>query len=236
MADEFDPFQQDTGFKDDYDGEVIDAWFGKTERGPDTLLFLKVRADDGEEVENRYGCGSDWVTFDGGKTIEHPSKKFLNNRAKYAVLVQRAFACEGGKAAVLGRNEELDSELGPRAAALWVGSRWHWEVEQEDFTIKDRESGENVKVTSTSVVPTAFLGYGEGGGSVKASTSEAVAESGSSPLDEMSPETQTKIKVLAASHEYPAWVDKMMEIDEVMGNSGMISALADQGFYNGLKG
>jgi hypothetical protein len=72
--DEFDPYAGSSGLKDDFDGVIVDAWaeLDTQNAGNRTNAWLKILADDGEEVSNRYGLGSDWASYDGGETIEHP--------------------------------------------------------------------------------------------------------------------------------------------------------------------
>lgn len=183
MADEYDPFKTDSPFKDDYDGEIVEAWFGIAENYGDNLLaFLKVVADDGEEVENRYGMGGGWNSFDQGETVEHEKatpdnpKHFINTTA-YAQLM--AAAMESGAEDELRRRsrDELNN-MGPRAAALWKGLKFHWEVKTETGTRKDRTTGEQVPWTSNRVLPTKFLGVA---GSATASPVSQTAQAAPQP-------------------------------------------------------
>lgn len=232
---EYDEFRLDSGFKDDYDGTVIDAWFGTTEANPNLLLFLKVQADDGEEVENRYGCGDGWSSFDGGETAEHATKKFFNNRSKIGGLVAAAFD-SGAEDAIRAKSKEVNN-LGPRASKLWVGFRAHWNVFQEEFDMKDRTTGEQIKRTSTSVLPTKFIEFvGAGAEGKSSSTSSSAAPTGGGPLDSVDASVATQITLLAKTNDYPSWVDQVMALPDIVSNGTIMSALADQSFYEGLKG
>lgn len=155
MADEYDPFRTDSGFKDDFDGEVVEAWFSTDPQynsGKTLLYFCKVLADDGEEVENRYGTGTGWNSYDGGITAEHEKDtadrpKAFQNGTAYAEFF--ATAMEAGAEEELRRRsrEELNNQ-GPRNANLMKGLRFHWEVKTEKRNIKDRETQEMKEVTS----------------------------------------------------------------------------------------
>src|SRR5215831_5579301 len=158
MADEFDT---DKGIKEDYDGVVKEAYFQAFEDQGVNLVLMNV-ADDGEEVEQRYRVGTDWASFDGGVTIEHPNKHIIRSNSQLATLVERAFAA--GAETQIRERSSANRSLGPRTAQLWPGLRFHWDVEEVPYDFKDRKTGEQVKGTSYKSYPTRFLGEGNAQG------------------------------------------------------------------------
>lgn len=250
---EDDEFTLESGIKSDYDGVVLDGWFGTREQTGNALnLFLKIKADDGEEVERRYSCGDDWASFDGGKTAEHPSKTHFNNNSNIGRLVSAVMSI--AEAEVRARSAELN-KLGPRHAGLLVGFKFHWEAFEDSFTPRATESEpEPKKQEFFRVLPTAFLGI-EGTSNPTAATAQEAAPAAtaagtetaggeaaagnapgdSGPLSTVDPSTAAQIKVLAKSKTYPEWVDAVMGLTGVIENATLMVALGDEAFYTTLK-
>ena len=234
MADEFDT---DKGVKDDFDGVVKDAFFQVGEQGDTNLVLVKV-ADDGDEVEDRYRIGTDWASFDGGETVEHPSKTKIRADSQVAILVERAMM-SGAEDEIRQRSAENGGK-GQRTSKLWPGLRFHWDVDAKPYKFKNRE-GEEVEGTSYKSYPSKYLGVGEiptGDGSGSASGSSTVStgqSTGSGSGDPQMPaDIMARLKVLAQSKSFPEWVDEALTIDWVRDN--MLSALGDESYYNSLKG
>lgn len=247
---EDDEFTLESGIKANYDGTVIDEWFGTREvTGSSLYLFLKIKADDGEEVEQRFTCGDDWASYDGGKTAEHPSKKHFNNNSNVGRLVSAYMnLCESE---VRARSKELNG-LGPRAAALLHGFKFHWDAFEDSFTPREKNEDGTAKeaIMFTRVLPTQFLGI-EGVSNPTVATEPAAAStenadaSGTSgeaaavpadgPLATVDPSTQAQIKVLAKAKPYSEWVDAVMGLTGVLENATLMVALGDEAFYNNLK-
>lgn len=235
-----DEFKTESGLKDDYDGLVVDGWFGTTANAGSTLfLFLKILADDGEEVERRYSCGDDWQSYDGGVTAEHPTKKHFNTNSNVGRLINAFMSlCEKE---VRERSAELN-RMGPRNAKLLVGFKFHWEVFPREYTIRNRETGEVTKGETNDVLPTKFLGI-EGTTNPTAATQAPAAASPTTgatasddPLASVDASTAAQIKVLAKAKTYPEWVDAVMALTGVVENATLMVALGDESFYNNLKG
>jgi hypothetical protein len=138
-----DPWSTETGLLTDYEGEVIEAWFTTDPKYNDgkTLLFvMKMKTDDADnpEWEERYGCGPDWGSYDGGETAEHPKgdTKRFNKNSQYGHLIDKALEC--------GAGEALASRGTPRSAKVWVGTKWFFEAETKEVNFKDAQ-GEQVK-------------------------------------------------------------------------------------------
>jgi len=220
MADEFDT---DKGMKEDYDGTIREAYFQAADFG--TSLILMINADDGVEVESRYSVGTDWASFDGGETVEHPSKQKIRADSQLATLVDRAMMA-GAESVIRERSEGH----GQKTAKLWPGLKFHWQTFGKPYSVKDRETGEEKSGTSFKSYPTAFLGVHE------VAVSEAGEQStGVSTGNEQVPDDIiVRLKVLAAAKPFPEWVDEALTIDYVREN--MLAALSDEGFYNSLKG
>lgn len=233
-----DPFHQDTGLKDDYDGEIIDSWFAKDpayNNGQTLQFYMKIAADDGEEVEVRYACGDQWDSFDGGQTAEHASKKFFNKQSTYGVLVQHAF--EAGAEDVMRERSSKgrmdgDMPLGPRAAELWKGLRFHMSVVTTDRKIRGED------VSTSKAFPDKYLGIGDGstvaaepGGTVTPITDAPSSD----PLAGVDSTIAAQLKILAKTHDYGSWVDEAMALTGVVENATLLSALGDTTFYESLK-
>lgn len=237
-----DEFELETGVKDDYDGIVADAWFGKTANAGETLfLFLKIQADDGEIVERRYSCGDDWGSYDGGVTAEHATKKHFNNNSNIGRLVSAVMSlCEDE---VRARSAELN-RMGPRNSKLLQGFKFHWEAFPDSGTRRDPTTGNQIPWSTTRVLPTKFLGI-EGVSNPTAATPEAAPASAttgtttadpSDPLSGVSAEVAAQIKVLAKSKSYPDFVDAVMGLTGVVENATLMVALGDESLYNNLRG
>lgn len=225
MSDEFDT---DKGVKDDYDGDVLEAYF-KTGDNGDLSLVLKKRADDGEEVEDMYRVGTDWASFDGGDTCEHPTKTKVRADSQLAILFDHAFKA-GAEQVIRERSEGK----GQRTAKVWPGLRFHWDVEEKPYEFTDRKTGETVKGVSYKSYPTKYLGLSTESTGSSTPAAESSASSNGYDTSKVSAETLAKMKVLAQSKPYAEWVDECLTIDEARDN--LLQALGDEGFYNSLKG
>ena len=225
-ADDFDEFATDSGLKDDFDAVVVGALFSPGEYG--TTLTLNLRADDGDEVDAMYRCGPDWATFDGGQTIEHPSKKLkLNARSQLAVLTRHAMTA--GAEDVIKKRSAANGKIGPRGAVIWPGLKFHWTVVETAFDIPNQKNddGSPVKGTSVKQYPATFLGEVE--------VSEGETSTGSSTPGEI-PEAALKVMTeLAQKHEFKEWVDMCLQQEECRDNV-VVMKLSDESFYNSLRG
>lgn len=223
MADEFD---FDKGVKDDYVGTVVDAFFKASEQNPDDInLVLKKAADDGDVVEDFYRVGTDWASFDGGETVEHPTKSRLRADSQVATLVTMAMEC--GAETVMRERSSAAGSLGPRTAALWPGLKFHWRVVEKDINFTNQKTGEKVERTMFKSYPDTFVGVED--------IVDGSDENGSvvSPSTEIPPEVAAKLRILATSKNFADWVDEALTIDWVRDN--LLSALSDESYYNSLK-
>ena len=241
---EFDPFAGESGFKDDYDGMVDDAWFATQENYGDTvMLHLKVVADDGEEVENRYPCGPDWATYDGGETVEHTKgdRKGFNKNTRYFGLIEAAMGLAGVEEVLRRRSAELAGK-GPKAAALWKGLRFHWNVKTETKKFKDRDTGEMIERDVSVVLPTVFLGEGAGTTSPAATGSPspaAAAAPAATPAPSADIDPGLRMQLQSAARKagtYADFCDLALEIPGVVENQTVMGLVATEEFYASLKG
>lgn len=170
VADEFDPYAPGTGLKDDFDGTIMDTtMFVKVEGQQNMAFQLQVRADDGEEVEQRYGVGGEWMTYDGGKTVEHPKghNRQFNGQTAYSQLIVNALMT-GPEARELfyAANRNRDNR-GPQYAEVWHGMRFHFKIVEVDgqqrVEVQDEAGNKTgefewVARKQNRMFPTAFLG------------------------------------------------------------------------------
>ena len=167
-VDEFDSLALGSNLKEDFTGVIRDAQFVKSDRGDNWQLRVWIDADDGDEVEQGYGVGGDWASYDGGQTIEHPKgeRTKINNQTSYAGWITAAVK-SGAEEELRGRNRDLNNQ-GYRAAALWTGLRFHFDVvEVPGRTRLKVKNAEGVEVdewqdtTYQRIYPTAFAKDGE---------------------------------------------------------------------------
>lgn len=227
----------------DYEGTVIDAAFNLDQYGK-LRLELKMATDnpDVPEWTERFGCGSDWKSMDGGNTAEHPSRAtFLasSGYGKFITNVKELIAGDkGGDQDLIA--QAMSEVLGdsPRVASVWVGTKWYFEEKTDTFT--DRASGE--KNSYSYNVPVRYEGKDSelkgGGGSAPASSSSSTVD----VMSLLTEDNQAKARSLAATMDYSHWSDEMLGILTQQGlNSdpnwgSIVQAVAKpDGLYASLK-
>ena len=224
----------ESGLFSDYQGKVVDCWFGndsKVGNGQVLILFLKMQTDVPEHPEwtERYTCGPDWQTIDGGKTAVHPTKKKFNSNAQAGIFVDKALA--------VGAGPDLKSRgLPPTDAAAWLGTSWYMEAVERTGKLQDGTDFKSVRN-----YPSKFLGID--GNMVMAGTprpQDSVAESSGGTtgvlagLDEVAVAQMTG---WAKTLTHTEWLDRVMELEGVTANEELVIALTDeQGLYSKMKG
>jgi len=134
----------------DYNLHVRQAYFAPDAQymgGEQTLLQLHGIDDDGREVREMFSCGKDWISTDGGKTIEY--SKGGNARIRDNSMYGH-FLTALGK---LG-NDVLDQFIAlgdPSRAEIYVGAVFH--MDEQTFTY-----GGNIS-DQTHNMPVQFLGF-----------------------------------------------------------------------------
>ena len=171
-------FDTPTGFQDDFDAKVVEAWFGPPSAeyqdkaatdAKDPVLHLKLDEGDLEKpIEQSWSAGSarQWqVERDGAEVVSGKNPDFKNfvSTSRAAELVNRIIALAGegdrkkGVEIVQGRGYYMTE------AEFYLGIDAHWEqVEMETV------AGEKRNV----LMPTVLHGFGEGGGSATPGTPE----------------------------------------------------------------
>lgn len=261
LGEEFDEFKTTTGLKDDYDGTIVDAFFGKPQSGGDNLMaFLKVTADDGDEVELRYGLGADWESYDAGKTVEHPRDKYFNNRTAWAKFFTTAMKV-GAKDEIGRRREGLEFR-GPKDSRLFLGMRFHFNVETEHMTLPQRDElgqpkrDERGQILTQEVdvprtMPTKYLGT-EADQAPKARARPRSKEAGTTQTAAPTAEPQSsdngdlpygldkaqlvKLKAKAKTMTHEAWMDWVTDQPEFLENDELVENVGDEEWYASLKG
>ncbi len=231
MATEKDPWAPESGLLTNYEGTIVDAWFGTDPNyNPDTrMLMLKMTTDAPEkpEHEERYNLPPDWETWDSGKTVEHKSEAESKTKTKTFNM-----ASQVGQLIVHIRENcpEAIDVLRARGTMREAGLSFFWEETAEVKRFKDKQTGEWREVTVTKNFPTKFLGVAE--------TLIGGVSSDQVPVDDSSPETQllstadkVVVKMLSKSNEHGVWVEKVMEFDggRLLTNPELVAALADDG-------
>lgn len=257
--DEFDSLSVGSGLKEDFIGVIRNAQFVKSDQGQNWNIQLFIDADDGEEVEARYGLGGDWSSYDGGVTIQHPKgeRQKINNQTAYSGLIVSAVG-SGAEDELKKRNRALNN-FGYRHKDLWIGLSFHWDVVEVPGRTKvgddwvDRmyqrmlpdkfvgESGVQNTLPQPAPVPTEA--------SPAVSTPAPVATTQpatSSPAPHPAMSTlavidQGKLKILAHQYDTGKFLDEAMALTLSDGKSmldvdGMIAALSDGSLYAALKG
>lgn len=158
---EYDPFAESSGLKEDFDGVIRSVTFFKDPGQLNTTAIVTIDAEDGSEVEAKYGLGSKWETYDGGETVEHPNgaKALFNGKTAWYDFFHTALAA-GGDVYLRQRSKEF-GDLGPKAAGIWTGSRWHFDVVQRDGSkrVKGEDGVEEwVDIKVPRILPLKFLG------------------------------------------------------------------------------
>ena len=230
-------FAGESGFVsiDNYIGTVEEAWFGvKPQYDANAhLMCWKVSVESVGEgcempesgyIEEAWPIGKNWVSFDGGETVEDPNKEGRQSFTKTSTFFRGVIepAVESWD---LGRTlferKPAGSEVGTfRHAVIWKGLRFRFAKVKLTYggEVKDKET----------VLPVEYLGAesesASEGGSGGAVASEA------SVLIGMDPALIVKLKAIRlASGSHSAFVDKCLEdLTEIAGDTTIIMALADE--------
>lgn len=220
----------DSGLFTDYEGTVIDAWFNvdtNIQNSP-TFLFLKMGTDNESHAEwtERYNCGPDWQSVDGGETVVHPTKMKFNRQSQAGILVDKAVELVG---------DDIRSWGSPLTAKTWLGSRWYMEAVTRQGTRRDTQE----KWTSTRNYPARFLGKGEAAGEESVGTvgrgvPEVGEHEGAVNVDAPILQMMKKLANDGLTHEQ--WMDKVLELPGALDNDELIRSLPKPGFYESMKG
>jgi hypothetical protein len=231
VTDEEELWGTDSGLVTDYEGVIADAFFqlnSESQFGdPQTQLRLKFATTDDKVVEERWNCGPDWVSNDGGETVTHPGgKKKFNQNAQAGKFVKAAMEAMLQELTI----DDLKARGAPTTAKTWLGLRFFMEATTSSG--KNRTTGEDW--SSTKNYPTKFMGMGEEtSGEVGVGT---VALIPSDPLERLTGDNVAKVTLLAKTLPFGEWLDKVMEVEGVLGNDELVALLPDEsGLYTTLR-
>lgn len=204
-----------SGFLNDYEGTVTDAYFATDpayNQGSSLLLHLVTSVDNRleegfdevEEITQKYPTGPNWVSEDGGRTAQHTSgstNKRFHASSLYGKIIDEVMkagdgygnatlAADGGKVAtnLAGAFDIIRGRGKPTVADVWKGLRLRFTEVVFDYGI-NKKTGD--PMVSRRAMPVEFLGV-EG--------DEGAASNGSTPASaEEKPATQTKAEKAKAA-------------------------------------
>lgn len=228
MSDEFDPLNFESGLVDKATGPVVKAWFAPDPNmGPNYMLHLEIAPTEKlgpnvEELIEKYGCGPDWRSFDGGQTLEHPKgeMKTFNQNSQVAKVVQQ----------FLKIGAPLKDRRDPRKAEFFIGVNCAWERIEIGRNFNDSTKA------VTRLMPVKFLSMAGAGEVV--STAEVVTNGHSDVADldalmaGLPMKDQLKVQELARTLPHSDWVDAVM--DEVGSTLSKPDIVRDFGNEDGL--
>lgn len=214
------------GFAREYSGTVEEAWFGTDARNtfnPDALFIMwRIKLDDPLEfpglhdgyTTERFSCGSDWATEDGGETAVHPQEgKKFHQSSNYGKIINRAVK-------EWGLLPELQKRGDPTVASVWNGLRFQFGP--EPWKYEDR-SGERT-------MPIAYLGASDSG------SNNAKSNFDLSSLQVPADHLAALKDAAATAGTHGAFVNNVLGLPEEVRTSTVMTALADEGLYHALKG
>lgn len=213
-------WQTGTGFLEEFTGDVTEAWFAtdaQYRNGEVVRLHLKVATPDSDEgfVEQRYGCGPGWASFDGGKTVKHESAnaKFNKNTA-YGKLINAVLELVGVEA-MEGRGNATE-------AKSWVGLGFRFGPVTDSFKDKDGNVQEYAVILPLEIAEEGGSGKAEAAPAAKASSNGAVPKA-----------LMAKVKSLAKKADtHEEFVDAALEVDGVADNDELLAQVVDEaGIY-----
>lgn len=245
----------DTGLVSNFEGDVVEAWFGPNERSTSDdpeirnkvflwWKFINITTEDDEvidELTHRLSIGNGWEVADGGKRVVrsdgNENKKFNNSTALGRVIDrilgngQEGAEHHEGMKDVLTVMSERNADT--RHADIWTGLRFR--MAETSYPIKDKDTGK--MTTFSMVLPTHYLGPAKVGGGAAAATvaaspapeTSAPAETNGNGNGNGSVEvTLAKLRVLAKqAPDYQTFLDQALTVDDVATNQDLLNAVAD---------
>lgn len=212
MPDNENPWEFPTGLVSDYEGTIVSAGFEESQYGCQLVIEMETDIPEKPLWKEFYRCGPDWHTLDGGDTTTHREKSTFNKNTQIAKFA--------GAAAKLAGTEITDRGS-PTNADIWIGSRWYFEGTTTPARGEFPESTKNY--------PTKFLGFHE----VNGQGSSTVVDG--DVLGGVSAATVESMTGLAKELTKEEWLDKILDIDEVVKDSKLVSACANEEIYERLR-
>lgn len=176
----------------DYNLHIRQAYFAPDaayNNGETTLLQLVGVDDDGEEKKEIFAIGKDWVSTDGGKTVQSiKGSKSINRTTMYGRFITHVIELGNDIA------NQFQARGDANQAAVWEGAVFHMNEAEIKF-------GRNLEPTFHNM-PDQFLGF-EAEGSVVAPVASKPAASKLSPTPP-TPAAAAKAKAAAAKAQATA--------------------------------
>lgn len=217
----------ESGRATDYEGTIVDAWFEPAGQYAASLnLKFATDLEAQPEVTERYSLGPDWTTVDQGESVVHPSKTKFNQNSQAGRLVDKVASLAGD--VVRGRGTP------PTQAATWLGLRFFMEEVTNSGTFRAGEqAGQEWK--STKNYPSKFFGIDD---QALLDRENGAGTGGGAWYDGLDIDAQNRIVALAKGLTHGEWMDKVLEVDGVLGNDKLVGLLTDDspdGLYERLK-
>ena len=235
-------WEPESGFVEHYIGTVKDAVFTTDPRVRNgEVLFLALTnevsaVDSGEgleatteheDIEERFTCGSDWLTTDAGDTAEHPGG------------ANRRFHRLSGMGALLPAVAALysESELegwDNRVAKSWVGRTFEW----ERFTEQGRDGKEysrNLPVAIVDGAPSTRIESTQRAIDLAAQPTPEPEPNGDAPLaDDIAAQLKTIADEASTNQQF---MDMVVDrLPAVLQDATIVQGLSSGSLYTNLKG
>ncbi len=225
-----------SGNRTDYDLSVVESYFAPDASymsGEAILLHLVGHDEDGEECKEIYSVGKDWVSTDGGKTIQSNKggKAKINASSMYARFCQAAIAC--------GIGELLEKRGDVTEAKVWQGLVFHMDEKEQTF-------GRDIKSTYRNM-PTAYIGLVDTP-ATKSSTKPSPAVdkvaaakaklASTAPTNGHSDIFSLAVAAANSSPDYDTFVSQAVEIPGLTDDDELLTLVvdpSDNGFYANNK-
>lgn len=227
-------WQTDSGLFSDYTGTVTDAWFQTDPNVGDGKVFqlylemgdLDVPAPDGKgEWIERFSCGPDWMSNDGGKTVSHPSKNLFNKNSQVGRLVDRLVE--------LADVEQLGTRGSEKSGGTYLGMRMHMEGVTTKGTFRQgANKGEAWESTRNFPTSLEFVEVGAEGsgasttnGHAKPSVKDGAAWVDYLPADILS-QIKSRAEMVASAMDL---CNACLDIPGLSDDNDLVVALAEDG-------
>lgn len=231
-------WETSSGRPTDYTGTVEEVTFttdAHIKNGEEFAAFFSIKPDEGEEVETNedgyveetFTLGKGWKSNDGGESVTG-NRKF-NKNTRYGRLIDHTIT-------ELGSVEAASEFFGgdPTSAEIWLGMHATWS--EVNYPYPDRENpGKtidfylNMPHEITKPGQQKASGAAAKGAAKKASPAAKAAGNGSGDVE-------GRLKKLAAALDYDDWMEQALKLPGVQDDDSMMARLADEAYYESLKG
>lgn len=138
-------WETESGLPDDFEGTIVAAKFDRPASyasGEAEVLVLSLDTAL-RQLDTFVSIGSGWSIKDDGQRVEHAEGKGFQESSVYGRMINRC-------AKELGMLDLLQARGEDTNAGVWVGLKFHWKQEKQEFgpTVGEKEH----------LMPVAFLG------------------------------------------------------------------------------